>query len=85
MLQSMGCKELDTNEQLSMCLLWFSHVQLFATQWTATHQASLTFAISTNLLKFMSNELVMLSNHLILCHPSCPPAFNLAQHQGLFQ
>ena len=48
------------------------------------HQASLSFAISQSLLKFMSTELVMPSNHLIL---SCPPspAFNLSQHEGLFQ
>ena len=37
------------------------------------------------LLKFMSIELAMLSNHLILCHPPFPFAFNLSQHQGLFQ
>ena len=36
---------------------------------TAALQASVSFTISKNLLKFMSIELVMLSNHLILCHP----------------
>ena len=46
-----------------------SGVQLFVTPWTATHQASLSFTISQSLLKFMSIELVMLSNHLILCFP----------------
>ena len=46
-----------------------SHVQLFATPWTAARQASLSFTISRSLLKFMSIELVMPSNHLILCHP----------------
>ena len=45
-----------------------SHVQFFATPWTAAYQTSLSFAISQNLLKFMSIELVMPSNHLILCH-----------------
>ena len=51
-------------------LLLFSHyVQLFATPWTAAYQASLSFAISWSLLKFMSIELVMLSNHPIICHP----------------
>ena len=44
-----------------------SHVQLFATPWTIACQASLSFTISPSLLKFMSIELVMLSNHLILC------------------
>ena len=46
-----------------------SHIQLFATPWTVAHQASLSFTISRSLLKFMSIESVMLSNHLILCHP----------------
>ena len=46
-----------------------SHVRLVATPWTATHLASLSFIISWNLLKFMSTESVMLSNHLILCCP----------------
>ena len=44
-----------------------SHV--FATPWTIAHQASLSFTISWSLFKLMSTELVMLSNHLILCHP----------------
>ena len=46
-----------------------SHVQLFVTPWTAAHQASLSFTISRSLLKLMSIELVMPSNHLILCCP----------------
>ena len=45
-----------------------SHVQLFATPWTAARQAPLSFTISGSLLRFMSVETVMLSNHLILCH-----------------
>ena len=45
-----------------------SHVWLFATPWTATHQASLSFTISHSLLRFMCIESMMLSNHLILCH-----------------
>ena len=44
-------------------------VLLFATPWTAALQASLSFTISWNLLKLMSIESVMPSNHLILCHP----------------
>ena len=47
----------------------FSCVQLFATPWTAACQASLSFTNSLSLLKLMSTELVMPSNHLILCHP----------------
>ena len=46
-----------------------SHVQLFATPWTAACQASLSFIISWSVLTLMSTDSVMLSNHLILCHP----------------
>ena len=44
-------------------------VWLFATPWTAACQAPLSFTNSQSLLKFMSTELVMLSNYLILCGP----------------
>ena len=46
-----------------------SHVQLFVTPWTTACQASLSFTISWSLLKLMSTESVMPSNHLILCCP----------------
>ena len=46
-----------------------SHVWLFTTPWTAARQASLFFTISQSLLKLMSIESVMPSNHLVLCHP----------------
>ena len=46
-----------------------SCVQLFAIPWTAAHQTSLSFTIFRSLLKLMSIESVMPSNHLILCHP----------------
>ena len=46
-----------------------SHVRLFVTPWTAACQASLSITNSWSLLKLMSIELVMPSNHLILCHP----------------
>ena len=46
-----------------------SHVQLFATPWTAARQASLSIINSQSLLKLMSIESVMPSSHLILCHP----------------
>ena len=46
-----------------------SHVLLFATPWTAVHQASLSITNSWSLLKLMSIESVMPSNHLIFCHP----------------
>ena len=44
-----------------------SHVRIFATPWTAALQASLSFTIPQSLLKLMSIESVMPSNHLILC------------------
>ena len=46
---------------------FLSRIRLFTTPWTAAHQASLTFTISQSLLKLMSIESVMPSNHLILC------------------
>ena len=46
-----------------------SRVRLFATPWTAAHQASLSITNSRSLLKLMSIEWVMPSNHLIVCHP----------------
>ena len=46
-----------------------SHAQLFATSWTEAHQAPLSSTISWSFLKLMSIELVMPSNHLILCCP----------------
>ena len=55
-------------------LLLFSHVSLFVTPWTVAHQASLSFTISQSLHKRMSIELVMPSNHLILCHPLLLPS-----------
>ena len=51
-----------------------SRVRLFATPWTAAHQASLSITISLSFLKVMSIELVMPSNHLILCHPLLLPS-----------
>ena len=46
-----------------------SHVQLFVTPWTEAHQASLSITNFQSLPKLMSMESVILSNHLILCHP----------------
>ena len=61
-----------------------SHVWLFASPWTAARQASLSITNSKNLLKLMSIELVMPSNHLMLCHPLLLPSI-LSQHQSIFQ
>ena len=48
---------------------WLGQVCLFATTWTAAHQAFLSFTISQSLLKLRSVELVTPSYHLFLCHP----------------
>ena len=68
-----------------------SHVQLFVTPWTAAQQAPLPITSYRSLLKLMSIELVMPSNHLTLCHlllllPSILPSIRvfsneLAPHQ----
>ena len=77
-LQSCSCHSVA-----QLCLTLFDPL-------TAALQASLSFlcvphfTISQSLLKLMSIELVMPSNHLILCH-SIFPALNLSQHQDLFQ
>ena len=55
-----------TNTQTSSVQL-LSRIQLFVTPWTAAHQASLSITDSWSLLKLMSIESVMPSNHLILC------------------
>ena len=61
-----------------------SRVRLFATSWTAAHQASMSIINSRSLPKLISIE-TMPSNHLILCHPLLLLPSNLSQHQGLFK
>ena len=51
-----------------------SHVLLFATPWTAAHQASLSITISWGLLKLRSIKSVMPSNHFVLCCPLLLPS-----------
>ena len=51
----------------------FSHFWVFATPWTAAHQASLSITNSQSLPKLMSIALVMPSNHLVLCRPLLLP------------
>ena len=60
-----------TNHKVNVVVVVQSlnRVQLFVTPWIAAYQASLFFTISWSLFKLMSIELVMLSNHVILCHP----------------
>ena len=77
--KTQGCPHLHPSQPLSsapslslgkqVVVQLLSRVQLFATPWTEAHQASLSFTISQSLLKLMSIELVMPSDHLILCHP----------------
>ena len=73
----MGCWEQKQGTTHALCtqhhqfssVQSLSHVQLFATPWTAAHQASLSITNSRSSLKLMSIESVMPSNHLILCCP----------------
>ena len=65
-----------------------NHVLLFATQWTTACQASLSITNSQSLLKLMSIELVMPSNHLILCHlilllPSIFPSISIFSNESV--
>ena len=62
-------KYMQPSSTLFISVPSLSHVQLFATPWTAAHQASLSITNSKSLLKLMSIELVMPSNPLILCRP----------------
>ena len=82
-LQSMGLKRvrhyLTTKQQQQYTFSdqirsdqSLSHVRLFVAPWTAAHQASLSITNSRSLLKLMPIELVMPSNHLILCCPLLP-------------
>ena len=59
-----------TARNVVVVLQLLSHVRLFLTPWTAACQASLSFTISQSLLKLMSMESVLRSNHLVLCRPS---------------
>ena len=66
-----------------------SRVQLFVTPWTAAHQAFLSITNFWSLLKLMSIELVMPSNHLILCHPllllpSVFPSIRVFSNESVF-
>ena len=55
--------------ELFLVVQSLSHVQLSETPWTTAHQASLSFTVSQSLLKLMSIESVIPSNHLIFCRP----------------
>ena len=61
------------NGQIKVSLVQLlSRIRLFATPWTAAHQASLSITNYWSLLKLMSTMSMMPSNHLILCHPLLP-------------
>ena len=70
---------LESQMNISISVQLLSCVRLFATPWTAAYQASLSITNSQSLLKLMS-----IQPSYSLSSPS-PPAFNLSQHQGLFQ
>ena len=66
-LVARNVKSLPQFQEFIVQLLSF--VQLFVTSWTAAYQPPLSFTISWSLLKLLFIKWVMLSNHLILCHP----------------
>ena len=73
---------------MSFCFIQsLIYVRLFATLWTATCQASQSITNSQSLLKFMSIESLMPSNHLILCHsllflPSIFPSIRVLSNES---
>ena len=91
-----------TNTSNSWVIQWLSHIHPFdyccccsvsksrltlCNPWTAAHQASLSFTISWSLLKFMSFELMMLLNYLILCRqilllPSIFPSIRVFSNES---
>ena len=69
------------------CCFSVAKSPLTVTPWTAAHQASLFFTVSRSLLKLMSIESVMPSNHLILCHsllflPSIFPSIRVFSNES---
>ena len=77
------------NFSFSQSVQSLSRVQLFATPWTAAHQASLSITNSQSLLKLMSIESVMPSDHLILCHtlllPSILPSIRVFSNESVLR
>ena len=61
--------QVNTNQHIDVVVQLLSRIQVFVTPWTAARQASLSFTIAPGLLKLMSIESHMPSNHLILYRP----------------
>ena len=92
-----GINELNTFGATTHAMKWswtvssvqlLSHVQLFETPWTAARQASLSITNSQSLLKVISIESVMASNHLILCQallllPSIFPSIRVFSNESV--
>jgi len=77
----------DRSSKLFSSVQWLSRVRFFATPWTAAHQDSLSITNSQSLLKLLSIESVMPSNHLILCHlllfsPSIFPSIKVFSNES---
>ena len=69
--------------KFAVVILSYSHVQLFETPWTSACQAPLSSSISQSLLKLVSIESLVLSNHLILCCP-CPLLLSFFPNTRIF-
>ena len=69
MLRKREYWRINSRRDIMVVVQLLSHVQLFASPWTVVQQPSLSFTVSLVLLKLMSVESVMPSNHLILCYP----------------
>ena len=81
-------KKMWYGEYLVSSVQLLTHVRFFATPWTEAYQDSLSNTNSQNLLKLMSIELVMPSNHLILCHsllllPSIFPSIKVLSNESV--
>jgi len=90
MLESMASQRVGHGISSVSSVQSLSHVRLFATLWTAAHQASLSITNLQSLLKLMSTESVMPSDHLILCRPllllpSTFPSIRVSSNKSLLR
>ena len=72
--QNLSCWSSNMEKNQFSSVQSLSRARLFATPWTAAHQASLSITNSQSLLKLMCVELMMPSNHFILCCPILLPS-----------